>query len=201
MCARLNSNIFGTFLPYFLVYTLQIGQSGSTVPFSIALVPLVIYSSSTFISTKLSLLYNQIGRKNSLILGTVLSLLSLGLLFLLDPSNNYLVYPLALLIGCSQSLLLATSINLTSDVVGSKGDSGAVVFGVYSFLDKVSAGVLIYSIALLPCFSQVESLDKEERHPIRWIVIGIPMLSAALAGLTVLIGGGVSEYGGGEKLS
>lgn len=153
MCARLNSNVFGTFLPFYLVYTLQLGKSASTVPSSVALVPLFIYSSSTLLSTQLAPLYYHLGRKNTLLLGTLLSLLSLALLFLLTPSNNYMVYPLALLIGCSQSLLLATSINLISDVVGSRGDSGAVVFGVYSFLDKVSAGVVIYLVAKLPCFA------------------------------------------------
>lgn len=50
-------------------------------------------------------------------------------------------------------MILATGINLISDVVGSKSESGAIVFGIYSFLDKISAGVIIYLIAQLDCFS------------------------------------------------
>lgn len=44
-------------------------------------------------------------------------------------------------------MILSTGINLISDVIGSKGDSGAFVFGVYSFLDKISAGLLIFFLA------------------------------------------------------
>jgi hypothetical protein len=50
-------------------------------------------------------------------------------------------------------MILSTGINLISDVIGSKGDSGAFVFGIYSFLDKISAGILIFFMANLPCFS------------------------------------------------
>jgi hypothetical protein len=49
-------------------------------------------------------------------------------------------------------MVLSTGINLISDVVGNKGESGAVVFGIYSFLDKISAGLLIYFLATLPPF-------------------------------------------------
>jgi len=95
----------------------------------------------------------KIGRKNSLIAGTIISTISLGLLYLLDSSNGNWIYFLAIFIGFSQSLILTTGINLISDVVGSKSESGAIVFGIYSFLDKISAGIIIFFIAQLSCFS------------------------------------------------
>ena len=118
-----------------------------------ALVPLIIYFSSSLLSAKISSFYTKIGRKNTLVLGTFLSTISLGLLFALDKENGSLIYILAGLIGFSQSLILTTGINLISDVVGSKSESGAIVFGIYSFLDKISAGIIIYLIAQLSCFS------------------------------------------------
>ena len=48
--------------------------------------------------------------------------------------------------GASQSLVLATGINMISDVVGTKGKSGAFVFGIYSLLDKFSCGIAIFII-------------------------------------------------------
>ncbi len=53
-------------------------------------------------------------------------------------------------------MILSTGINLISDVIGSKGESGALVFGIYSFLDKISAGIIIFIIANLPSFTYGE---------------------------------------------
>jgi len=72
-----------------------------------------------------------------------------------------LIYAIAIPIGFSQSMVLSTGINLISDVVGNKGESGAVVFGIYSFLDKISAGIFIYFLATLPPFiSHMHSLSQ-----------------------------------------
>jgi hypothetical protein len=59
MCVRLNSNIFGTFLPFYLVGVLKITEDSKneTIPFAVALVPLFVYFSSTIISAKLSRFY------------------------------------------------------------------------------------------------------------------------------------------------
>lgn len=85
-----------------------------------ALVPLIIYFSSSLVSAKITILYSRIGRKRTLLLGTMLSILSLGSMFFLDKENNSLIYGIAIVIGISQSMILATGINLISDVVGSK---------------------------------------------------------------------------------
>lgn len=156
MCVRLNSNIFGTFLPFYLINVLKISNTDGddqTVPFSVALVPLIIYFSSSLISPKLTALYSTIGRGKTLLLGTILEISSLIALYFLTQSTKDYIYPLAIVIGLSQSMILSTGINLISDVIGSKGDSGAFVFGVYSFLDKISAGLLIFFLANLSCFS------------------------------------------------
>lgn len=86
MCVRLNSNVFGTFLPFFLIYVLRLsqGQESNSMPLSVALVPLVIYFSSSLLSARISFLYSSIGRKKTLLLGTLLSIISLGLLFALN---------------------------------------------------------------------------------------------------------------------
>ena len=86
MCVRLNSNIFGTFLPFYLINVLKISNNDGddqTVPFSVALVPLIIYFSSSLISPKLTALYSTIGRGKTLLLGTILEISSLIALYFL----------------------------------------------------------------------------------------------------------------------
>ncbi len=43
-------------------------------------------------------------------------------------------------------MVLSTGINFISDVVGTKAKTGAFVFGIYSLLDKFSAGIVIFLI-------------------------------------------------------
>lgn len=86
MGVRLNSNIFGTFLPFYLINVLKISNADGddqTVPFSVALVPLIIYFSSSLISPKLTTLYSTIGRGKTLLLGTILEISSLVTLYFL----------------------------------------------------------------------------------------------------------------------
>lgn len=87
MCVRLNSNIFGTFLPFYLINVLKISKDSAkdtTVPFSVALVPLIIYFSSSLISLKLTFLYTKFGRAKTLIIGTILEIFSLTMLYFLS---------------------------------------------------------------------------------------------------------------------
>ncbi len=50
------------------------------------------------------------------------------------------------ILGISQTMVLSTGINFISDVVGAKAKTGAFVFGIYSLLDKFSAGLVIFFI-------------------------------------------------------
>ena len=60
------------------------------------------------------------------------------------------MYPVSFFIGASQALLLNTGITLISEVIGVKGSSGAFVFGCYSFVDKLSSGIALFTITILP---------------------------------------------------
>jgi hypothetical protein len=50
-------------------------------------------------------------------------------------------------LGVAQSVVLATGINLISEVIGSRSKDGAIVFGIYSLLDKFSSGIAIFVIS------------------------------------------------------
>jgi len=64
----------------------------------------------------------------------------------LEPDTSYLMYPTVAVMGLSQSIALNTSINLIGEVVGLKGDQGAIVYGFYSFFDKLGNGLILYFI-------------------------------------------------------
>ncbi len=56
----------------------------------------------------------------------------------------YLMYPTVVLIGMSQSIMLGTSVNMINEMIGLKAKKSAIVFGTYSFFDKIANGIIIY---------------------------------------------------------
>ena len=84
-------------------------------------------------------------------------------------------------------MVLATGINFISDVVGTKAKTGAFVFGIYSLLDKFSAGITIYLLGTTKAFKgDVRTLPEDEQDFIRYVMVLIPCLSSILATLIVL---------------
>lgn len=86
MGVRLYTNIFGTFLPFYLTGVLKLGfnqETASTIPFTVALVPLIIYLNSVIASIRLNRFYAKFGRKAALSTGTVICVISLGSMLLL----------------------------------------------------------------------------------------------------------------------
>jgi hypothetical protein len=86
MGVRLYVNIFGTFLPFYLEGVLKLGidkssESGTSVPFTVALVPLIVYLSSVIVSSFLNKFYERFGRKKALFGGTIICCLSLGSMY------------------------------------------------------------------------------------------------------------------------
>lgn len=84
-------------------------------------------------------------------------------------------------------MVLSTGINFISDVVGTKAKTGAFVFGVYSLLDKFSAGIVIFLIGNTKAYStDPHELNFEERSFIKYTMVLIPSLSSVLATLIVI---------------
>lgn len=139
--------MFAALTPFFLVDVLELGsQSDVGISFSLALVPLLVYAAAMLSSTRLSLLYKVIGRKKTLLLGTTVGSLSMLALYFLTPDYSWVIYYLAVFIGSASGLIVSTGINLISEVIGSRGTEGAFVFGIYSFVDKILVGVIVYLV-------------------------------------------------------
>lgn len=86
-----------------------------------------------------------------------------------DPSISWLVYPLACIQGVGIAMMLNTSTSLISDVVGKDSEQAAFVYGIYSFLDKIANGFLLYFLVRDYSYSN---------HALRLIVTIIPIGSA-----------------------
>lgn len=137
----------------------------NVVSYNLALVPMLAYASSVLVSTQVNKFYLYFGRKKALFVGTAICVVCLVAMAFIDKNTNWLMYILPFFIGkiwlysgASQSLVLSTGINLISDVVGSKGSSGAFVFGIYSLLDKFSSGITIFLVGNADAYSK-ESKD------------------------------------------
>lgn len=49
-------------------------------------------------------------------------------------------------LGSAGSIILVTSLGITADLIGDKTGSGAFVYGVMSFCDKLSNGIAVIVI-------------------------------------------------------
>lgn len=119
--------------------------------------------------------------------GTIVSTIAIGSFVFLNVQTGWVVYILAAFIGCSQTMILSTGINFISDVIGTKAKTGAFVFGVYSLLDKFSAGGVIFWIGATEAYQKdAHELTPDNKAFIKYTMILIPILSAILATLIVV---------------
>lgn len=93
---------------------------------------------------------------------------------------------LAVVIGVSNALLLNTAINLISEVVGSRGSRGAFVFGIYSFVDKSTVGLLVYFLSNSEAYANTGEVTADKAEFIRWTYTLIPGICCVLGTLAVL---------------
>jgi len=76
-------------------------------------------------------------------------------------------------------MMLNTSTSLISDVIGQDSEASAFVYGIYSFLDKIANGVMLY--ILVAYFSS-------NAKALRYIVTVIPVGAAVGTALFTWLG-------------
>ena len=100
MCVRLYTNLFGSFLPFYLTDVVNMGvKDENAVSFNLALVPMLAYMASVAVSTQLNKFYKTFGRKKALFVGTAICLACLTVMAFLEPKYNWVMYILAFFIG------------------------------------------------------------------------------------------------------
>jgi hypothetical protein len=70
-----------------------------------------------------------------------------------------MIYLAVILIGLSRGLVVSTGVNLISEVVGARGQEGAFVFGIYSFVDKCMFGLIIFMVTHTAAYSNPNTLS------------------------------------------
>jgi Na+/melibiose symporter-like transporter len=150
MLVRIAVNVTMSFLPFYLIHVTGFIQSASNpTPVALALTPLVSYVTSLFFCLYIYKPMFQRFKKSRfypLFLAIVVTASgSLPFVFLSpDPELRWAVYPLSAIQGIGLAIMLNIATSLISDVIGKNGESSAFVYGVYSFLDKVANGIIIF---------------------------------------------------------
>jgi len=140
MCSRIFTNITQTYLPLYILETQHFHKS------FIAIIPLVVYVSGFATSFALSfqIISRLFGRRASSLLGLVVGAGSCIWLWFHDLHEQ--IFGVSILLGISSTILMVTSLAMASDLINRSTESGAFVFGVMSFFDKVSTGIAIQLI-------------------------------------------------------
>ena len=176
MGVRLYCNVLGTLLPFYLIYVLGMGsEEVDKIPFTMALVQLLIYVSSVSVSFFLTKIYLKFGRKNTLIFGGVLCIAGAVFMIFLTPTFTWPVYIIAVIVGAAQSMTLSTGINMISEVIGAKSKKGAIVFGIYSLLDKFACGIILFII------SNSNSFVSRDKSFIKLMTVIVPSAACVLS--------------------
>lgn len=82
--------------------------------------------------------------------------------FFLNPDSSWGIYIVVVLLGLARGLVVSTGVNLISEVIGARGQEGAIVFGVYSFIDKCMFGLIIFLVTHTAAYSNPNTLSPEE---------------------------------------
>lgn len=63
-----------------------------------------------------------------------------------DQFKSFQIHMVAILFGAGGSITLVTSLGITADLIGDKTSSGAFVYGIMSFTDKLANGIAVVII-------------------------------------------------------
>jgi len=194
MGVRMLVNVQSSLIIFYLEVILKIKNEDEEggLPKEFAIIPMIVYLSSTIVSSGLKTVYEKIGRKKAFTLGAFAALIGTTIMMFLDESSRKFIYPLAIVIGIGQSISLNTGISLIGEVVGSKGSSGAFVFGAYSLLDKFSCGIVLYLVV-----NMRDIKIQENANYLRICTCLIPAASVLVAWLLAL-SGKAADYDQGD---
>jgi Na+/melibiose symporter-like transporter len=199
MGSRVLANVQSSLLIFYLQNVLGIAKGQNTfehgVPIEFAIIPLIIYISSTITSSSLKGFYEKYGRKRAYIVGALLSVTATVAMMLLNVETKNIFYGVSIIIGVSQSICLNTGISMISEVVGVRGKNAAFVFGAYSTLEKFANGIILYAIMNVRDVSS----DENETY-IRVCTSIIPAIAAVVACFFVTIGK-AKDYDAGDLVT
>ncbi|OQV17781.1 Major facilitator superfamily domain-containing protein 12 [Hypsibius exemplaris] len=142
MSCRLFVNMTQCYLPMYLLDTLELEKE------SIGYIPLVVYLTGFGASLVMKPMSRIVGKKIACLVGIALGGGACCWIQFL-PVDGKLVYGIAVLLGASGTILMVASLAITGDLISGSTETGAFVFGVMSFADKLSNGAAVMVVQLL----------------------------------------------------
>ncbi|XP_024525694.1 major facilitator superfamily domain-containing protein 12 [Selaginella moellendorffii] len=141
---RLTTNVSQALLAFYLIDDLYMVESSKAV------VPAVIYMSSFFTSIWLQECHwTSFRLKAAFTTGASLWLFCGVGFFYLSSSFQLYIYPLALVVGTGNALMLVTATSMEGLLVGHSLSGCAFVYGSLSLCDKLACGFALYAIEAL----------------------------------------------------
>jgi Na+/melibiose symporter-like transporter len=147
-------------------------------------IPAIIFCCSFLVSVVLQeIKWNSRRLKSLLTIGATLWVVSGAAVFILPGQMHNLMYPLAMVIGAANALVMVTTIGLESALVGEDLNGCAFVYGSLSFLDKMSCGIALFvleSYDETPSCGEVRGLNTMSRY-------GTGLIPACFAVLVLVV--------------
>ncbi|XP_074584786.1 uncharacterized protein LOC141840637 [Curcuma longa] len=141
MLTRLVTNVSQALLASYVTNELGMGRSSK------ALVPAIIYICSFLVSVVLQeIRWSGLRLKIFFTAGAILWIFSGAGVFVLPGRMHNLMYPLSLIIGAANALMMVTGISMESMLVGEDLNGSGFVYGSLSFADKLSCGLALYAL-------------------------------------------------------
>lgn len=182
MLVRISVNVTMTIQPFYLeLVPFFCSTPDEPTSRALALVPLISYTAQIVFSILLQPVMND--RLKSVTSQMVLAIIimktgSYPLAFMHD-GNKRLVYYFAAVQGVGHLIMLNTATVLISDVIGDDTEQSAFVYGVYSFLDKLANGLILFYI--------VQNYSSDP-FMLKWIMALTPPICTILAFVFTQIG-------------
>jgi len=168
MCTRLVVNVSQVFLPFLALDALDLPDIYITI------LPCVLYVCSMISASFMQRLSLRFGRKEIYCVGFLQTTVGLIAMFFLPSARPWcwIVYPCCVLVGLGTGVIMVSCTQLTSDLIGSRTNYSAFVFGSFSFTDKLSNGIVLFAL---------QSFNNDSARYARWAIAAPPVASALLA--------------------
>ena len=180
MCSRLIVNVSQVFLPFYSLDVLKLDTIYITI------LPCVMYVSSMVAAGVMGRINHKFGLKNVFIVGCLQVCAGLGAMVFLPEARPwcYFVYPCCVLVGFGNGIVMVCATQLTSDLIGSRTNYAAFVFGSFSFTDKLSNGILLFAL---------QSYNNDSSDYVRYVVT-FPAIASALACIVAILKVDLDEW-------
>ncbi|XP_068744016.1 major facilitator superfamily domain-containing protein 12-like [Montipora capricornis] len=136
-CTRALQNHAYSYLPFFLIYTLDLGKE------SIAYLPLIMLISATVSSIFSKKLVGIIGNKGCFTIAALLVVCSGVMSYFITQSNTVMIYPSVVLLGLGFSSMLVCSLSFATELIGENKRNSGFIFAVMSLMSYVIGGPLM----------------------------------------------------------